>query len=325
MSPPPIRFGLVGYGKIAQDEHVPAIASQRGAELIAVADPHQAADGVPGYVTIDQMLAAHPEVNAVALCQPPGPRFEAARTALLAGKHVLLEKPPCATLSEVELLKGIAAKTGSTLFASWHSRYSPQVEEARAWCATRTISAISIEWKEDVRRWHPDQEWIWEPQGYGVFDPGMNALSIVTAILPNSLRVFDAHLAFPADKFAPIAAEFMMLGANDLPVDALFDWRQTGPQIWNITFRAGDDTFKFHQAAEETPAVASLGRQSSLTPEYEALYRRFLELIAQGTSDVDVEPLRLVADACLIGRRTVVEPFATASKAATTSSVGCSL
>jgi D-galactose 1-dehydrogenase len=43
--------------------------------------------------------------------------------------------------------------------------------------------------------------------------------------------------------------------------------------------------------------------------EYRGLYRRFVELTTTGTSDVDLTPLRLVADAFLLGRRTVVEPF----------------
>ncbi|MBM3929020.1 MAG: gfo/Idh/MocA family oxidoreductase, partial [Sphingomonadales bacterium] len=40
-----------------------------------------------------------------------------------------------------------------------------------------------------------------------------------------------------------------------------------------------------------------------------ALYARFARLIAEGRSDVDVAPLRLVADAFLAGRRTATEAF----------------
>ena len=43
--------------------------------------------------------------------------------------------------------------------------------------------------------------------------------------------------------------------------------------------------------------------------EYRELYRRFVELAASGASDVDLAPLRLVADAFLLGKRTIVEPF----------------
>ena len=43
--------------------------------------------------------------------------------------------------------------------------------------------------------------------------------------------------------------------------------------------------------------------------EYRGLYRRLVELTATGISDVDLTPLRLVADALMLGRRRIVEPF----------------
>ena len=57
--------------------------------------------------------------------------------AIRAGKHVLLEKPPGATLAEVEALTRLAEASGTTLFAAWHSRYAPGVAPARAWLAER--------------------------------------------------------------------------------------------------------------------------------------------------------------------------------------------
>jgi D-galactose 1-dehydrogenase len=43
--------------------------------------------------------------------------------------------------------------------------------------------------------------------------------------------------------------------------------------------------------------------------EYPMIYERFHTLLAEGRSDVDIRPLRLVADACLLGSRTIVDPF----------------
>jgi len=66
---------------------------------------------------------------------------------------------------------------------------------------------VQVRWKEDVLRWHPGQQWIWEPGGFGVFDPGINALSIVTRILPRELVLREATLYVPSDVQTPIAAE----------------------------------------------------------------------------------------------------------------------
>src|SRR3546814_17388382 len=109
------------------------------------------------------------------------------------------------------------------------SRYAPGVAPARAWLAERHIRRVDIVWKEDVRRWHPGQQWIWEPGGFGVFDPGINALSIATRILPRHFYLRDGLLEIPSNLAAPIAAELQMVGIDGAPVHIFFDWRQQGP------------------------------------------------------------------------------------------------
>jgi predicted dehydrogenase len=301
-------MGLVGLGKIAQDEHLPAIAHTLGAELVAVASRNAKAQGVANYPDLDAMLAGQEDIDAVILCQPPQVRYEATRTALLAGKHVFLEKPPGATLSEVEALVELAAQQGVTLYASWHSRYSAPVAKVREWCTARSLTRVGITWKEDVRRWHPGQDWIWEAGGFGVFDPGINALSILTEVLDERVRLIDATLQTPANRAAPIAADMVMATAGDVPVTASFDWRQTGPQIWEIAFEAGDERYLFAQGGEDAANIAD-DEESALTQEYRAMYRRFVELVRSGASDVDVAPLQLVADAFLRGTNRITAPF----------------
>jgi predicted dehydrogenase len=88
---------------------------------------------------------------------------------------------------------GPGREQGVTLFASWHSRFAAGVPAAKAWLATHDIRAVDIQWREDVRRWHPGQTWIWEAGGLGVFDPGINALSILTEIMPREVFVTDAR------------------------------------------------------------------------------------------------------------------------------------
>jgi D-galactose 1-dehydrogenase len=77
------------------------------------------------------------------------------------------------------------------------------VEAARSWLAERRLSAVRIDWREDVRRWHPGQAWIWEPGGLGVFDPGINALSIATRILPRAFFLTEGVLRFPENRARP--------------------------------------------------------------------------------------------------------------------------
>jgi D-galactose 1-dehydrogenase len=303
-----LKLGLVGYGKIARDQHVPAIATTAGMQLVAVASPNTRADGVHNYPDLAGMLAGEPVLDAIILCQPPQARFEAARTALLAGKHVFLEKPPGATLSEAEALITIAGDAGVTLFASWHSREAAMVAQARQWLQGKSLEAVRVDWKEDVRVWHPGQDWIWEPGGFGVFDPGINALSILTDIVPENIRLCSAELDVPSNRSAPIAARLALETASGVPIAAEFDFRQTGPQSWDILVQttAGDMMLSHGGNALTLDGVEQPQGEER---EYPALYARFANLVARQAIDVDLAPLRLVADAFLKGRSCLTEPF----------------
>ncbi|RWB25977.1 MULTISPECIES: Gfo/Idh/MocA family oxidoreductase [unclassified Mesorhizobium] len=303
----PIKLGIVGVGKIVRDQHLPALAKDPAYRLAAAASRHGKVDGIPNFPTIEAMLDAVPELEAVSLCMPPQFRYDAARTALEAKKQVFLEKPPGATVSEVEDLKALAVANGVSLFASWHSRYAPAVEAARDFLGSTTIRSAAINWKEDVRRWHPNQDWIWAPGGFGVFDPGINALSIATHILP-AMFITSAILDFPENRAAPIAAHIAFRTSNGLPVTMELDWRQTGPQSWDILAETDKGAMVLSGGGSK---LAVDGRVVHDEPEaeYPMLYKRFAEIVRAGVSDVDLAPLQHVADAFMLGKRNVVEAF----------------
>lgn len=303
-----IRIALVGIGKIAIDQHMPAIAADRDFTLAATISPnHPGVDGTPHFKTLDALFASEIAVDAVALCTPPQVRYDLAAQALGHGLHVFLEKPPGATLSEVAALAALAEAQGVTVFASWHSRFAAGVAPARAWLADKRITRATIVWREDVRVWHPGQAWIWEPGGLGVFDPGINALSIATHILPRPFFLLSATLSTPANRAAPIAADLAFRDTDGAAITMDLDWRQTGPQSWDIRVETDAGTL----ALAKGGAVLTLpdGEQHSDDREYPGLYAHFATLVRERRSDVDTDPMRLVADAFLRGTRTTVEPF----------------
>ena len=299
-------IALVGVGKIARDQHIPAISADPDFELVAAVSRHATVDGVPNWDDFDRFLAEGPDC-AVALCAPPGPRTAQALKAVAAGRDVLLEKPPAATLGEIEALASAARASGAVLFATWHSRFAPAVEAAREWLSGRTIREVRITWREDVRHWHPGQAWIWEPGGFGVFDPGINALSILTALMPDPVTVSDATLEVPANRAQPIAVRLAMTsGGTSIAAD--FDWRQEGPQTWDITVETDGGRLDLREGGA---VMAVDGTEVSREPEreYPLIYRRFADLLAARQSDVDTQPLRIVADAFLCGRSVTTDPF----------------
>ncbi|MCB4862133.1 Gfo/Idh/MocA family oxidoreductase [Sphingobium sp. PNB] len=304
----PIRIAIVGIGKIARDQHVPAIRGNGAFSLAATVSPQDAGlEGVPHHASLDTLLAEGPAVDAIALCTPPQVRHALASQAIGRGIHLFLEKPPGATLAEVAALEAEADKAGVSLFAAWHSRFAAGVAPARAWLAERRIDKVSIVWREDVRVWHPGQAWIWEPGGLGVFDPGINALSIVTHILPRPFFLKDATLVLPENRAAPIAADIAFRDTGGAAIHMDLDWRQTGPQSWDIMVETDAGMLKLSQGG----AVLHLpgGTEHGEDIEYAGLYRRFAALIRGGRSDVDTAPLRLVADAFLRGKRQTTAAF----------------
>lgn len=302
------NLGLVGVGKIVRDQHLPAIADTPSCELVATADPHASLSDLPAYQNLEAMLDAHPEITAVAICTPTHLRYSQARAALMRGKHVLLEKPPGATLSEVEDLIVCAEKQSVSLFAAWHSRFAPGVAQAQQWLADRQVQRAEIEWKEDVRVWHPGQAWIWQPGGMGVFDPGINALSIASQILPQPFFLQQAQLLVPSNAQTPIAAKLSFTDPTGALIEADFDFRQSGPPTWDMHIDSDGSRLSLTQGGcrliiDDELIVDTEER------EYQGLYARFAELIENERSEVDVAPLRHVADAFLYGHREATKAF----------------
>jgi D-galactose 1-dehydrogenase len=305
------KVGIIGLGKIAQDQHIPVIGKNTAFELHAVSSQRGiGVPGVPHAFKDHRELLALPDLDAVAICTPPQVRHVIAREALEAGKHVLLEKPPAATLSELEDLARIGERSGRVVFTTWHSQYNRAVDEARRALQGQRVRRLLVTWKEDVRHWHPGQQWIWEAGGFGVFDPGINALSIVTKIMPDPVFVRKADLEFPANRDAPIAATLTFSSVVEgADLRAVFDWRQTGPQSWDIEVETeAGARLKLANGGGRLEVDGRLVADEK-PQEYEGIYERFDALLRNGRSDVDDDPFRLVADAFMIGRRVEVDAF----------------
>jgi predicted dehydrogenase len=302
-----LRIGLLGIGKIARDQHIPALRADASFELVACASRNTSVDGVANYPDLESMLAGSPRLDCVSICTPPQAHFDATLAALRAGCNVMLEKPPTATTRQIALLADEARRLDRTLFQTWHSRFAAGVDAAREWLRTRELTGGKITWKEDVHHWHPGQKWIWEPGGFGVFDPGINALSVLTEVLPKDVCVENATLEFPDNQQAPIAAALGMRTEDGVAIAAEFDFRQKGEQSWDIELTTTSGRIKLSNGGA-TLAIdgRTVTSDAGLAGEYPRLYQRFAKLCAERRSEVDWRPFQLVADAFLIGERRIV-------------------
>ena len=306
------QIAVIGIGKIAQDQHLPVIDKSPDFEVAACVSTRGIGHrDLPVFKTPAEFYKAMPEVKLVAICTPPNVRHAFVREAIDAGRDVLLEKPPTPTISEFNDLVAYGKKKDRVLFQTWHSQYNAAVDAARAMLKSEGVASVRIDWRESVRKWHPGQEWVWEPGGFGVCDPGINAMSIFTKIMPFPVFVEKATLRFPSNRQTPVDVDIIFKsGEKHQPkLSAGFNWLEESGEIWTIAIETRKGT---ELKLEKGGTVLKVGGKivvANPSEEYEAIYERFAKLLKKQKSDMDGSPLRLMADAFLIGARENVEEF----------------
>lgn len=305
----PLKIAIIGFGKIAADQHVPSITGNPRFELVA-SSSRSGTGPQPVFTDWRELLRDVKDLDAVAITTPPTPRYEIARVCIEAGLQCLLEKPPTVSLAEIDDLAGLADAKGVTLFTTWHARHNPAVEAAGRLLAGKQVESMAIRWHENVHKWHPGQQWIWEPGGFGVFDPGINAFSIATKIFPGPLFVDHADLQFPSNSQTPIAGEIAFKSpVASGPLSCSLDFRWGDVEEWTIDFRTADGTEIRLENGGANLFVGGAEQSVTGLGEYPDIYREFAQLIDERKSFVDASPLRLVADCMMLGSRTVVDPI----------------
>jgi hypothetical protein len=137
----------------------------------------------------------------------------------------------------------------------------------------------------------------------GVFDPGINSLSILTRILSDAVIVRKADLHIPINCDAPIQVEMDMVTGQGVDIRAEYDFLQEDLQTWSILAESTDgEKMALHMGG----TVLEVDGQEIMREkeaEYPGLYAHFNRLIRSGKTDADFSPLRIVADAFMVGKR----------------------
>ncbi|MEO6360990.1 MAG: Gfo/Idh/MocA family oxidoreductase [Sphingomicrobium sp.] len=305
----PLKIAIIGFGKIAGDQHVPSIAANPRFELTATSS-RSGTGPQPSFTDWRELLRSVPDLDCVAITTPPSVRYEIARECLEAGLHCMLEKPPSVGLSEIHDLACLAEAKGVTLQTTWHSQHNPAVTAAAKVLAGKRIASMTVRWQEDVHKWHPGQQWIFEPGGFGVFDPGINAFSILTRILPGPLFVKSADLKFPSNAHAPVSGEIIFSSPSaDGRMTCTLDFLRKEGEDWTIEIETTDGRNVRLEKGGSLLFLDDIEQHAPGIGEYPELYREFVDLIDGRRSNVDVAPLRLVADCFLLARREDTDPI----------------
>jgi predicted dehydrogenase len=131
VSTTPMKFGIIGTGTIGRF-HAEAIRAMDGGTLHSVYNRSAVLDyGVPCHTDLAEFLA-NPDLDIVTIATPSGAHFEPTKAALLAGKHVICEKPLEITTARIDELIATAAAKRMTLAAILNRRFNPAMEAFKA-------------------------------------------------------------------------------------------------------------------------------------------------------------------------------------------------
>jgi len=141
-----LRLGVLGAGRIGQ-VHARAIAATPNAEMVAVADPVEAAaasvqQAFGGDIrTIDQIIGAT-DIDAVVICTPTDTHAELIERAARAGQAIFCEKPIDLNLQRVIDCLALVEETGAPLMLGFNRRYDPDFIALKAAIDADEIGAV---------------------------------------------------------------------------------------------------------------------------------------------------------------------------------------
>ncbi len=166
-----LRVAIAGLG-FGEKVLLPALRDCPGIEPMALWHPRSdrleqacRAAGLKGFSDYDALLA-DPRIDAIVIATPPEPRFALARSALEAGKHLLLEKPVALDADQVEELQRLAIQRRLCVAVDFEYRAVPLFQQLQALLAAGAVGdpwLVKLDWlmggRADARR-----PWTWYAQ-----------------------------------------------------------------------------------------------------------------------------------------------------------------
>ena len=215
MMKPPLRFGIVGCGRIAGN-HLDAIRRLRGATIGAVCDldavrARKCAEsfGAPWYTNYHEMFMRE-QLDVVAISTPSGmhPRH-AVDVMELYGAHVVIEKPMALRLVDLEWLQRTAEMTNRRVFPVYQNRYNAAVRithsETRKGALGRLVAgSVRVRWCRP-QRYYDQSVWrgTWALDGGCLTNQGIHYLDLLLWLMGD----VETVCAFKATALSRIEVE----------------------------------------------------------------------------------------------------------------------
>ncbi|ACL03372.1 Gfo/Idh/MocA family protein [Desulfatibacillum aliphaticivorans] len=129
-----LRVGIVGAGRVVAGRYAEVFAKElKNAKAVMICDlvPERAEKmaALMGSKVVDSYddILSSPDVDAVLVCTESGNHTEHTRQAIMAGKHVIVEKPPAMLPGEVLEMEALAREKGVMYAPVFQNRLNPAV------------------------------------------------------------------------------------------------------------------------------------------------------------------------------------------------------
>lgn len=306
-----LQVGIGGHGKTWMTLLQRESSDGEAIRLVGVVDPSPWArtvaeeDGIPAtqiFISIEEALR-FVDCDAVLVVTPPATHRDVVSAALMAGKHVLCEKPLAPTLADAQALADLSAECARTLMVSQNYRHHAPVRALQRMVASGefgTPLALEVVFRKDSWRYWPEDNFRFTMAHPLLVDMSIHHLDLIRAITGrNAESIAVESWRLPDSPFqgdAALAALIRMDG--DLPVVYQGSWAEVGPQTtWNGDWRiltdrgriiwngwlgdSDEDQLLWH----EIGGTPILMRQERLAYEgLEGSLHAFIDAVATGTA-----------------------------------------
>ena len=172
----PVKYGIIGCGAIGQRRHIPELAANPDAKIVALCDP------VPGRAaevakkfggqpfTCHQTMLNEADLDAVVVCGPNWLHAPQTLDAFKAGKHVLVEKPMACTRAEAKAMIAAGKKAGKFLMVGQNQRLMAAHQKAKHILDTGALGKV-LTFRTSFKHAGPDgwsvdgaKSWFFKPE-----------------------------------------------------------------------------------------------------------------------------------------------------------------
>jgi len=309
----PIRTALVGYGSVAEKMHAPLIDICPDLAFVAIVERNgnrcqQKYPNVQTFKSLDDLLNAD-AADLIAIATPNEFHFSMAKKCLLAGKHVVVDKPVTIFSHEAEELEEIAKQKNLICSVFQNRRYDGDVLTLQKLMQEGKLGKL-VYLESHFDRYRPDVSQNWrekEVPGNGItYDLGTHLIDQVVLLFgdPESLHAdickqragaiaddhFDIVLHYPEFKARVTAGvlvnaptpKFLLLGKNG-------SYQKFGLDVQEQAFKNGQKPEGENWGVEPSENWGKLYLETetisypTVNGDYRVFYQNIAAAIAKGT------------------------------------------